>query len=111
MEDMLFVDKRPKTLVIFNRWWLSELVYRTMQLGNPPTIFGSAFELEARYGAMADYYGARILLTGHPDVLKARHTSDDIDIDALTEMRLYHSMAAPGWHRVGPDYDIDQRMV
>ena len=107
MEDMEFVEAHPTTLVIFNRWWLSELVYRTVQLDDPPTIFGSAFEVESCYGGLADRYGVRLLLTGDPDVLRARHTPNDIDIHPLMEMRLYHSLAAPGWNRVGPDYDMN----
>ena len=106
MRDFEYVRKYPNTLFVYDRWWLSELVYRPLDL-ETPTIRLNAFDLEARYGGLADYYGTRVLLLDDPEVLRARRTADDRPVDPLNEVRLYDELASPAWHRLLSDYNIE----
>lgn len=98
MADLAFCRDHWDCLVLMDRWWLSELVYRPHD-GEPNTLPLSPWELEARYGGLADALGVRILLQGDPERLRAARTPDDIDIDPAHEMLMYEMLAAPGWRR------------
>ena len=104
MTDLWYVHQHPERLVVMDRWWLSELVYRPHDF-EVPTIPVDPWELERRYGGLADLMGVRILLQGDPKRLRAARTPDDKAIDPVHESEMYNMLAAPGWVRI-PNYHL-----
>lgn len=100
MADLEFALARPYDLVIFDRWWLSELVYRPHD-GKPSTLPLEGETLEKRYGGLADSAGLRLLvmadamtLTNRRQARQAQGLNDDISIPPDVEVRKYEQEAA-----------------
>ena len=100
-KELLEVHNNPDTLFIYDRWWLSDLVYAPHD--NTESKFPlNAFYMEEAFGGLADAVGLRLLLLGSPEELLTRRGDDDDKLDVRHELMMYQLLASPKWRRVTP---------
>ena len=98
-KDLVWAGNNPDDLIIFDRFYPSDLVYRTWD-GKTSEFPMNAHWMDQHYGRWVDKIGVRILLLGDPEVLRQRRTPDDIPIDPALEQRLYEMVCPYSWHRI-----------
>ena len=104
-QDLKWVEMMPQDLVIFDRFYPSDLVYRTWD-GEPSRFPLNADYMERTYGPWIDRLGLRILLLGDPQELAQRRTSDDVPIDPALEQRLYELVCPHRWSRLHTNHRL-----
>ena len=92
--DLKLVACEPETIFIFDRWYLSELVYSHDRSSTLPGVFLNPTLAHTRWGKSIN---TRILLLDDIEELRKRRTSEDADIDPEKEVELYSKMALNQW--------------
>lgn len=80
--DMIELGLRSDTLVILDRSWPDDAVYNDML---DRTVSYDEAEYEWHIGTAVRALGCKLMLTATPKTLIARRSSDDLDVDPLTE--------------------------
>ena len=101
-EDLKHASQRKEELVIFDRFYPSDLVYRTWD-GEESKFPVNAFEMDRIYGRRVQELGMGFLLLGEVEELERRRTPDDIPIPPALEQRLYNNVCPPSWIRWTPN--------
>ena len=110
MNDLEFALSHPEDLIIYDRWWSSELVYRPFD-GKPPNLPLRVSVLEGRYGGLADSAGMRIMVVPAESVLQERRDyaqdSTDIPIPVHRERDAFYEVARRGnWIATSVGWDV-----
>ena len=102
-KSMMRVRENRDKLIIFDRFYPSDLVYRTWD-GEKSEYPVNAEYMESVFGPQIDREGVRLLLTEDPKVLRTRRTQDDIPIPPELEARLYELVCPFNWIRLTAEF-------
>ena len=108
--DLMHVRENRDKLIIFDRFYPSDLVYRTWDGGESKFPINAGY-MEEVFGPQIDREGVRLLLREDPKVLKRRRRPDDIPIPPTLEMRLYEVVCSYKWQRVSPELRMGDNWV
>ena len=90
-------------LLVYDRWWLSELVYGTTDPARPLTLApneATAQYMDHHFLRCVEGQGLYVLLTSPHRVLAERRDESDDDLDPFIESRLYNALASEQWWRL-----------
>ena len=108
-KSMMYVRENRDKLIIFDRFYPSDLVYRTWD-GEKSQYPVNADYMESVFGPQIDREGVRLLLTEDPKILHTRRTQDDIPIPPDLETRLYELVCPYRWIRLTAEFRRDKSL-